>query len=498
MKPHQPNILMIMTDQQRYDSLGCYGTECISTPNLDRLAAEGMLFENCYVNNPVCTPSRASIFTGKEVPAHGVQRLHDVLPDEEMLFPLHLKTLGYTTALFGKLHVSGRLKEEKDRHAQDGFDIYEWCMEASISLDSPYNGYSRWLKALDPQFHERLRTLGRKLTHTPREYHMTHWAAERTIDFIQNTTGEKPFFCLMSVFDPHNPYDGFPLEYLQRVDQARLPMPEITGSERAHHIRALVQEQRDGYLGRFCDFTEDDFRAMRTGYFASLALLDDEVGRVLATLEQKGIAQDTLVIFVSDHGDMLGDHGLLVKGAFFYDPCVKVPLILRQPGVVPAGVRTKALVQPHDLAATILAAAGKDSTEIQKLMPKSMDIRIALEQGHETAVCSYRETGIDRRGRYFEPRIDATMITDGHGKLIVYNPEPGLDAEPQGQYFDLDENPEETHDLWLLENVRKSQLAEALATWLVEEEHTKHYQVASVEPQMTQMVDNRVATSSVR
>jgi arylsulfatase A-like enzyme len=189
---------------------------------------------------------------------------------------------------------------------------------------------------------------------------------------------------------------------------------------------------------------------------------------------------------------------LLVKGAFFYDPCVKVPLILRQPGVVPAGVRTKALVQPHDLAATILAAAGKDSTEIQKLMPKSMDIRIALEQGHETAVCSYRETGIDRRGRYFEPRIDATMITDGHGKLIVYNPEPGLDAEPQGQYFDLDENPEETHDLWLLENVRKSQLAEALATWLVEEEHTKHYQVASVEPQMTQMVDNRVATSSVR
>jgi len=226
MKPYQPNILMIMTDQQRYDSLGCYGTVCISTPNLDQLASEGLLFENCYVNNPVCTPSRASIFTGKEVPAHGVQRLHDVLPDEETLFPLHLQRLGYTTALFGKLHVSGRIKEEKERHAQDGFDIYEWCMEASISLDSPFNGYSRWLKEQDSGFHERLRALGRKLTHTPREYHMTHWAAERTIDFIEHDSGEKPFFCLMSVFDPHNPYDGFPLEYLGRVDQAKLPMPK--------------------------------------------------------------------------------------------------------------------------------------------------------------------------------------------------------------------------------------------------------------------------------
>ncbi len=265
MKPNQPNILMIMTDQQRFDSLGCYGTECLRTPNLDRLATEGLLFENCYVNSPVCTPSRASIFTGKEVPAHGVQRLHDVLPDEEVLFPLHLQRLGYTTVLFGKLHVSGRLQEENSRHPHDGFDIYEWCMEASISLDSPLNGYSRWLKEQDPEFHERLRSLGRKLTHTPRKYHMTHWAAERTIDFIEQDKGEKPFFCMMSVFDPHNPYDGFPVEYLERVDQTKLPKPKITDMERNHTIRALVQEQCDGYLGCFSDFTEDDFCAMRTG-----------------------------------------------------------------------------------------------------------------------------------------------------------------------------------------------------------------------------------------
>ncbi len=492
MKPNQPNILMIMTDQQRFDSLGCYGTECIRTPNLDRLATEGLLFENCYVNNPVCTPSRASLFTGKEVPAHGVQRLHDVLPDEEVLFPQHLKRLGYTTALFGKLHVSGRIKEEKERHAQDGFDIYEWCMEASISLDSPFNGYSRWLKDQDPEFHERLRSLGRKLTHTPRKYHMTHWAAERTIDFIEQDSGENPFFCMMSVFDPHNPYDGFPVEYLERVDQTKLPMPMTSDLECNHTIRALAQEQRDGYLGRFVDFTEDDFRAMRTGYFASLALLDDEVGRVLEALEHKGIAQNTLIIFVSDHGDLLGDHGLLVKGAFFYDSCVKVPLLLRQPGVVPAGVRSQALVQPHDLAATVLSAAGMDSSEIHKLMPKSIDVRTALKQGHETAVCAYRQTGIDNRGQYFEPRIQGTMITDGHGKLIVYHPETGVDVEEQGQYFNLDEDPAEVHDLWLSESTHKSQLKEALDAWLVEETHTKHFHVASVEPRAIQKIDNRV------
>lgn len=509
----RPNILIIMTDQQRYDSLGCYGADWIDTPNLDRLAAEGMLFENCYVNNPICTPSRASMFTGKHIPGHGVLRLHDILPDSELLFTRHLQDLGYTTALFGKLHVSGRIQEEIVRHPNDGFDIYEWCLEASISMDSPFNGYSKWLKAKDPEFHARLKEQGRKLTHIPRDYHFTHWAAERTIDFIEHHEPDRPFFCMMSVFDPHNPYNDYPAEYADRVNQKKMPMPELTADERCHSISDLAREQQAGYLGAFDNFTENDFRDMRTGYYSSLALLDDEVGRVLAALDAGGIADDTLVIFLSDHGDMLGDHGLLVKGAYFYDPCVKVPLIVRQPGTVPAGVRSPALVQPHDIAATVLAAAGAEENVVGRLMPESCDIRKAVESCHAAAVCAYRETGIDVSGRYFNPPINATMVTDGRYKLNVYHPVPypvsdsdfgskgGLDngletgretGQPEGQLFNLQDDPEEKENLWDQQPEIRVNLMEVMLNWFVREDLLRPRRAVSAVPAFDELFDNRL------
>lgn len=496
MKAKQPNILLVMTDQQRWDSLGCYGAEWIETPNLDKLAAGGMVYDKCYVNNPVCTPSRASMFTGKHLPGHGVCRLHDVLPDGEILFPRHLQDLGYRTALFGKLHVSGRIREEAQRHPNDGFDIYEWCMEASISMDSPFNGYSRWLREQNPEFHRRMKSLGRKLTHIPREYHFTRWAAERTIDFIENHNREQPFFCMMSLFDPHNPYDDYPREYAERVDLEKMPMPDLCGlspgENPASSIRGIAQEQRDGYLGPVDSFSEEDFRQMRIGYYASIALVDDEVGRVLDVLDWKGIAEETLVIFLSDHGDMLGDKGLLVKGAFFYDPCVRVPLIIRQPGSVPAGVRSPALVQPHDLAATILQAAGMKEGQICSLMPESRDIRNAVESCHAAAVCAYRGTGIDNRGRYFDPPIHATMITDGRHKLSLYHPQPGVDRETAGQFFDLQEDPGECRNLWGFRPEKQLELSEELLQWMFLQEKQSRLQVESVEPAGTRLVNNRL------
>ena len=143
----RPNILLIMTDQQRSDSLGCYGADWVRTPNLDALAAGGTRFETCTINNPICTPSRASMFTGKELPGHGVYRLHDRLPDGETLFPDRLRTdAGYRTALFGKLHVSARAVEEAERHPRDGLEVYEWCLESCVSMDSRFNGYVSWLR----------------------------------------------------------------------------------------------------------------------------------------------------------------------------------------------------------------------------------------------------------------------------------------------------------------------------------------------------------------
>lgn len=119
--------------------------------------------------------------TGKHLPGHGVYQLYDNLPEDQILFTEYLQQLGYHTALFGKLHVCSRYTEAEQRHPHDGFDVYEWCLDHTIHLDSPFNGYATWLKATKPEFYDRLYREGRQLLHIPREVHMTHWAAEQLI-----------------------------------------------------------------------------------------------------------------------------------------------------------------------------------------------------------------------------------------------------------------------------------------------------------------------------
>ena len=472
MSAENLNILLIITDQQRYDSLGCYGAGWVQTPNLDKMSREGVIFDNCYVNNPVCTPSRASMLTGKHLPGHGVYKLHDILPPEEVLITRRLQERGYRTALFGKLHVSGRIYEAEQRHPGDGFDIYEWCLEASISMDSPFNGYTRWLKEKDPKFYKRLEQERRNLLHIPRELHMTHWSAERTIDFIKGSDPARPFFCKMSVFDPHNPYEDYPLEMRKLVDEKRIPDPLISGEELKNRPYGIKQEEEHSYLGVFSKFSSEELRKMRLDYYASIALIDLEVGRVLACLEEKGIADKTMVIFTSDHGDMLGDHSLLVKGAFFYDPCVKVPLIIRWPEGFKGGKRISGLVQLHDLAATILKAAGFREQELKEIMPDSCNLVPLISGQRETihpfVICCYRNSGINDQGVAWDPPIHATMIRDERYKLNIYHGDPVRGRKQEGQLFDMENDRDEVSNLWAKPdyNEVRFRMTESLLDWI--------------------------------
>jgi len=510
----QPDILLLVTDQQRFDSLGCTGAHWVRTPNLDGLAAGGVLFENCYATNPICTPSRASLMTGRHLPGHGVYRLHDVLPAEEVMFPELLRSAGYETALFGKLHVSGRVEEAARRHPRDGFDVYEWCLEPALDLDSPFNAYARWLRERHPDFLRHLEERRRHRGHDPVEASMNRWAADRTIEYLRahgrsaQATGaragpRRPFFCMTSVFDPHNPYDNYPLEMEQLVDAARIPAPVPPADEGTAVPWAFTAEREHSYLGPMSSFAAGDIARMRLGYFAMVAHIDLEVGRVLAALEEEGLAENTLVVFTSDHGDMLGDHATLAKGAMLHDPCVRVPLVARWPGRLDGSRRSPALVQPSDLAATFAAAGGVPAATIAALMPEARDLAArraaaassaGTDEFHDVVVTAYRNSGIDDRGRNWDPPIDATMVRAGRFKLHAYHPVAGRQPSTAWRLFDLERDPLEQRDLAGDPGHRATleAMKDRLVAWLLEAEKLRGSRGGEATPRPDQLVVNRI------
>ncbi len=453
----RPNILLLMSDQQRWDTLGCYGCRAIPTPALDGLAAGGVVFERCYVNVPICTPSRACMLTGRLPVGHGVYRIHDTLPPDQVLLPEHLAGLGYETALVGKLHVSGRAVECVERHPHDGFHRYEWSIDPQAHVDSPLNAYVAWLRERHPEFLRRLQAGPQD--HHPAEAHFSTWAAERAIAFLNERDRERPFFLNVSLFDPHGPYFDYPTEAAELVDRARMePVRPLTASHRP--VPGGVARERAAFRagqGRSRQPGQQDVFAIRHGYLASIAFMDRQVGRIFAELERLDLTRDTLVLFVSDHGDMIGDLELIAKGAFFYDPCTRVPLILRLPGAERAGSRVADLVQPHDLAATLLRAAGMPVAEVAALMPQSQDLAALARAGgsggsggaqaRDHAITLYRNSGIDPGQQQWEPPIYASMFHDGRYKLTLYQ-DPAARAGPEGELYDMEDDPNETINLW--------------------------------------------------
>ena len=449
----RPNILLLMSDQQRWDTLGCYGCTAIPTPALDGLAGGGVVFERCYVDVPICTPSRACMLTGRLPAGHGVYGIHDTLPADQVLLPEHLARLGYETALVGKLHVSGRAAECVERHPHDGFERYEWSIDPQVHLDSPFNAHAAWLREHHPEFLRRLLTGSQD--HHPAEAHFSTWAAERAIAFLEQRDAARPFFLNVSLFDPHGPYFDYPLAAGELVDRSQMaPVQPLTEAHRpipdgVARERALFHAGQ----GRAADPRRRDIDAIRHGYLASIAFLDQQVGRIFAELERRDLLRNTLVLFVSDHGDMIGDLELIAKGAFFYDPCTRVPMIMRLPEGELAGNRVRDLVQPHDLAATLLRAAGMPPAGVAELMPQSMDLAALARTGadyperRDHAITLYRNSGIGPGQQFWDPPVYASMFHDGCFKLTLYQ-DPAARSDPEGELYDMDEDPGETVNLW--------------------------------------------------
>lgn len=443
----RPNILFICTDQQRYDTLGCYDNPHIHTPTLDRLAAEGVRFSNCYVQNPVCSPSRASLLTSRYVRNHGLWANGVALPPGEQLFTKVLADSGYDCGLVGKFHLSACYGGRTEPRLNDGFRVFRWAHDPYPG--SSENEYHRWLRTAHPDLWEAARDPDSAVTFDtmPTEAHYSRWVANETIDFLRRSREkDKPFFFVTNFFDPHHGF-GAPKEYVDRYRSAPLPEPVSLPDELATKPAILTEASQHSYSGHargYRAYTKEELHEIKAAYYGMISLIDDEVHRILTTLEAEGLAENTIVVFTSDHGEMLGDHQLMLKGPMQFDCSVRVPLIMRWPGVLPAGETRTELVQWVDLAPTFLEAAG--APPLPRGQGESL-LRLARGEPNawtrDWALSEYRDSG-----HPYDPPCHTTMLRHDRWKLIVHHGPPATDRARDGELYDLESDPHELHNLW--------------------------------------------------
>ena len=355
----RPNILFIMTDQQRWDCVGANGNELIRTPNLDRLAAEGANFTRMFVQSPVCVPSRVSFFTGRYPRTHRNRVNYTPLSRSEVLIQTRLQKAGYTTASVGKLHYWPPTVSEAKR---TGFDVVE--LHDGVSNLDRFSDYARWRKENDPQAEVfRYRALAKNIEPSENpfraaiadEFSDTTWVGKRTRHHLKMLVkSSKPFFLFSSFWKPHSPFEtcvpfdrmysdiNIPLPHPQTLDSIKqLPLP----------LQKLILRGTPRY-----DMDRERLLWIYRSYYGAISHVDREIGLILETLKETGQAKNTIVVFSSDHGDQLLEHGLMGKNCFF-EASVRVPLMIRLPGRVKPG-RYEELVESVDVLPTLFELVG--------------------------------------------------------------------------------------------------------------------------------------------
>jgi arylsulfatase A-like enzyme len=374
------NVLFVITDQQRRDSLGCYGNAYTSTPNLDALARRGTRFDRNYVANPICMPNRLSLMSGRMPSNHGLWT-NGLLLEPQPTLPGYLQDNGLATASIGKIHFTpfggqaGNV-ESMAFWKEKGND-FDWNgpywgfdhVELALGHTAPLAHYGRWfyenggteaMNEKDPQTGTRP---------IPVQLHDSTFVAARTCAYLeQRSRDAKPFFLCASFPDPHHPFDP-PEEVARRYDPQQAPAPIGSAGDletRPEHYRRHYRGEwhRGGlHEARHPEGMEEATTRRRIANTAAMVdLIDRNVGRILQTLSQTGLDESTLVIFTSDHGELLGDHGLWLKGPFFYEGLISTPLIMAGPGVMAQRTAT-GLTSAVDLAPTVCEALGIEAPE---------------------------------------------------------------------------------------------------------------------------------------
>lgn len=428
MDQSKPNIVMIMADQFTSNAIGALGHPAVKTPNLDRLVHSGATFENCYCNSPICVASRASFLTGKHISKIGVYDNGSEFPASLPTFVHHLRRGGYETVLSGKMHFIGpdQLHGFESRLTKDiqpsTFDLTpDWTKGVYANPGTGVkrlknSGVCGWNKILDYDEKVLHRTLEQIRTFSMREK-------------------QKPFFLCASFFHPHDPFE-ITQEYWNMYRDTDIPVPDVPPKrlDDMHPFNQWIQMHHEIDT---CELTEEEIQKNRRAYYGMVTYFDDKVGQIIDELERMNIVDNTMIVVTSDHGEMLGEHGMWFKRTFF-DPAAKVPLIVSYPERFPAGKKVNKVVSLVDLAATLMQMA--DVPEYNKWI-SAMDgdsfepLLVGDDAGwKDEVICEYYGEG---------PIHPMIMLRKGRYKYVhVHEHEPLL--------FDMVQDPYETRNLAVL------------------------------------------------
>ena len=355
----RPNLLFIMGDDHAPYVIGAYGAKLARTPNLDKLAAGGVRFNRAYANSPVCTPSRQSLITGKLPHAAGVTLLATPLAEDQLTIAEHLKNFGYRTGAIGKMHFNSQLKHGFD-YRVDRPDHRQWLKErqdAGLARTAPAGARVKpqWRPFRDPA-RIWLNADALPIGQYDEDAEGT-FLARKAIEFLEQKSDE-PFCLWLSFYEPHSPFD-FPIEYAGMFDPKRMPAGKV-GPEDGKQIPKV-----------FADLTEEEKRGIVAAYYTSVAYLDKNIGLTLDALKRLKLDENTLVVYVGDHGYNLGHHGRFEKHSF-WETAVRAPLIVSHPRRFKPGRAVNGLVEFIDLAPTIFDVCGvtnPDGLQGQSLLP---------------------------------------------------------------------------------------------------------------------------------
>ena len=415
-KPARPrNILFVMTDQHNVHALGCYGSREVKTPNMDRLAREGTLFEQAFCQTGQCCPARYSIWTGRYARTHGVYYNGQLENPKEDTIADILKRRGYRTGTIGKHHMN--MGAVPDRH---GFDVVVDIPDYRAFLQSKGKaGQDSKGDFLPEHVHPGRSRVGP--CRVDNEHHKAGYWATRALDFMRESK-DQPFCLWLSFYGPHTPI--MPSEpWASMYDPARVTLPPNHKYDYDYNAPGLKGTQtKSGTFGA------DLHRKTLAYYYGLVSQIDHNIGRVLDELNRLGLADNTAVVYTADHGEMMREHGAWTKGRQGYDATVRVPLILRCPGVIPAGVRREEPACSIDLLPTLLELTHQP-------IPKNVQGKslVAPAKGQPGP---WRDTIFSEIGNSLE---NMTVIArTANTKYVVYRQNSKVSYE---QLFDLEEDP---------------------------------------------------------